>query len=246
MWSSEAWIWMDFEIPGIHAVKESWELGILGLMVETKTELKYYCVILDDKLENISNIYPEHCIFNPELDIDLIIQHLSELEGFSDCKYAFCWSSVDIEFLDHYFGHYWDGLSYTDTASSVHENHAVSFFGETEIQCVNALPDCRRLGRNLHKMRGPHTLKRYMDLLGIEHPSGGKASNIIRELNKNWRDPKCQISERDRMLTHELLQYNYYDCFGLRKVMSRLNQEAEEGTFFPNPDFHPHPDFSLD
>jgi len=250
VWNSEVWIWMDFETPGILAVKDTWEPGILGIMVETKTELKYCCVILDEKLENIANIYPEHCIYNPDLDFDLVLQHLSELDGFTEWvvddpyhKSAFCWSDADIRYFDHFFGHHWDGRT---RSSTYREDSKESFFGDTDIHCTNVLPNCKRLGRKMYGMKRPHSLERYFDLLDIEHPSGGKASNIIRELKSNWWDPKWQISERDRVLARELVQYNYYDCFGLRCVMSRLHQEAEEGTFFPNPDFLPHPDFSLD
>ena len=158
-------------------------------------------------------------------------------------KSAFCWSEADVRYFDHFFGHHWDGRT---RGITYREDSKASFFGDTDIHCTNVLLNCRRLGRKMYGMKKPHSLKRYFDLLDIEHPSGGKASNIIRELKINWGEPHWQISERDRVLAHELVQYNYYDCFGLRCVMSRLHQKAGEGTFFRNPDFLPHPDFSLD
>ena len=229
---------MDFETPGIMADPDTWENGILGIMVESRGVLTYRCVILDDSLEKIARIFPQHCIFSPELDFGRVLADLSKIEGLKDCEYVFSWSNVDIQMFDHFFGHHWDGRTVTD-------NGRASFLGDSGIMCWNALPDCRRLGRELYKTRKPHQLKKYMDLLGIEHPPGSVASNSIRELKMCWQMDNSGISEREESLSHQLLQYNYYDCFGLRGVMSTLHSEAGAGENFPNLDILAHPDFRL-
>ena len=73
MWNSNAWAWMDFEIPGLLQMPDTWELGILGILLEVGNKTRYICVILDENLKNLEEIFPEYSLYNPELDIEFPI-----------------------------------------------------------------------------------------------------------------------------------------------------------------------------
>lgn len=234
MWSSDSWAWIDFETPGIMAVEESWEKGILGIMIGSQKELSYRCIILDKKLEKIVKLYPEYCIDASDLDFSNVLNILEKIDDFNSCRFAFSWSDVDIDFFNHFFGKH---LDWDD--NGLEEN----LLGECQVELIDALDDCRRLGRKLYSIRRPHKLKKYMEILGFNFPPGGNASNIIRELKDSWISDNILISYREKEIIHELLQYNYYDCFGLRNVMSKLNQEGGEGKVFPDLSISADPEF---
>ena len=80
MWDSKGWIFIDFEVFGIAGAPESIKPGILGMVVETPETSTYLCFILDPELEPLSQIYPDYTVYNPTMNLNMILHHINQLD----------------------------------------------------------------------------------------------------------------------------------------------------------------------
>ena len=222
MWNSNAWAWMDFEIPGLLQMPDTWELGILGILLEVGNKTRYICVILDENLKNLEEIFPEYSLYNPELDVELILKEVRAFDPKEEIRHMFHWSSADSKYFKHYFGDFWDGKSF-------YSGGKLPSFGNSKIHLMNALPSCKSAGnRNNLGFERPHSLEKYLDYFGYKSPEGDIASNTIRELKSRWTN-SSEINDYDKKLAYKLLEYNYHDCRGLRYIMRKFEGLPDDG-----------------
>jgi len=217
MWNCEEWVFIDFEVFGIEAVPESIHPGILGLVVETPEQAKYCCIVIDEGLEQITKIFPNYTLFNPEMKWDLVYQKIREYDPLGNCKYMFSWSENDAIWLKRFF---------SDFSNP-------SLLEPRGLRTMNALPDTRRLGRKLWGMRVPHSLSRYMDKANYSYPSNVTPTEIMSNLKDIWGSSPNRIDGTVEKMAYELLRYNYHDCFGMRTVMRILNEHEDIPTGDP-------------
>jgi len=202
MWDSKGWIFIDFEVFGIAGAPESIKPGILGMVVETPETSTYLCFILDPELEPLSQIYPDYTVYNPTMNLNMILHHINQLDPDKTCKYLFSWSDNDVVWLKRFFG---------------------DICEVSELRTINALPDTRRQGRAKWEMRIPHSLSRYMDKANYNYPKNVVPTKLMSELKTSWKANPNNFDENIKQKAFDLLRYNYHDCFGMRTVMRILD-----------------------
>ena len=83
--------YLDFEITGINAVQSSMNPGIMGLLVRDE----YICLILDEKLSSLAEIFPQYCVFDSEMDYVSCIQDwLVEVDEEGETIWTWTWSCL--------------------------------------------------------------------------------------------------------------------------------------------------------
>lgn len=197
--------YLDFEITGKNAVKSSMEPGILGLLVREH----YVCLILDERLSSIAELFPKYCIYDSNMNHKTNVQDwIFDVDEDVESHWLWTWSERDIEWYFEYVGS----------------------FSEIGLRPVNALSWVRKPGRK-RGLRKLHSLEKYMLEVGHKFPNVGYASNIIKSL-REYHISEKNIDDYYKKAAFNLLLYNYHDCFGMREVM--LNMFDHESPFSPD------------
>lgn len=200
--------YLDFEITGINAVQSSMEPGIMGILIRDE----YLCLILDERLSGIADIFPKYCIFDPEMNhLTNIQEWLVDADEDGETIWTWTWSERDIEWFLQYIGS----------------------FSEIGLRPVNAIQWVRQHGR-ARGLRNPHSLEKYMQEVGHKFPKVGYASNMIKTL-REYYVLKKEVDDKYLEIAFNLLIYNYHDCFGMREVM--LDMHGHQSPFSPNDEF---------
>ena len=200
--------YLDFEITGINAVQSSMNPGIMGLLVRDD----YICLVLDEKLSSLAEIFPRYCVFDSEMDYVTCIQDwLVEVDEDGDTIWTWTWSERDIEWFSQHIG----------------------AFSDVGLKPVNAIQWVKKHGR-ARGLRNPHSLEKYMSEVGHKFPKVGYASKLIQSL-REYDTLKKTVDDRFRKTAFDLLIYNYHDCYGMREVM--LDMHGYQSPFSPIDEF---------